>query len=443
MRILYIAAGAGDMFCGLCARDGILVNELLSIGEDVQFLPLYTPVRTDGYEFSHDAPVYFGGINVYLQQMSAFWRMVPPALDRVLDNRRLLKWASRFAVSTDSRILGPMTVSMLSGKLGRQRKELERLLAHVGRHRPEHIPLPPPFRRGLGRGVQVDVVNLTTSLLSGLAPEMKSRLGVPVVCNVQGEDSFLDTMPEPFASQSRELIAQNSAYIDLFISPSEAYADKMAGYIGISRDRFRVVRSGIDASRFARVAPRPASPFGIGFLSAITANKGIDILVDAFIDLVRGRGREAVLTVAGQIFARPLWQDCLKRIAEAGLDDRFIFLGELEFEEKVRFLQGISVFVQPSRITESRGIAAMEAMASGVPVVVPSTGVFPELVAATGGGITVSPEDPAAIADALEQLIDDPEQADLLGSAASSGIGSRYSARAMAEGVAAVYRELT
>ena len=109
----------------------------------------------------------------------------------------------------------------------------------------------------------------------------------------------------------------------------------------------------------------------------------------------------------------------------------------------MRFLQGISVFVQPSRITESRGIAAMEAMASGVPVVVPSTGVFPELVAATGGGITVSPEDPAAIADALEQLMDAPEQADLLGSAASSGIGSRYSARAMAEGVAAVYRELT
>src|SRR5450759_2967601 len=131
MRILYIAAGAGDMFCGLCARDGILVNQLLAIGEDVQFVPLYMPVRTDGYEFSQSDPIFYGGINVFLQQNSAFWRMLPPAFDRILDNRRLLKWVSRFAISTDSKDLGPMTVSMLSGKLGKQRKELERLLAYI------------------------------------------------------------------------------------------------------------------------------------------------------------------------------------------------------------------------------------------------------------------------------------------------------------------------
>jgi len=425
MRILYIAAGAGDMFCGLCARDGILVNELLAIGEDVHFVPLYMPIRTDGFEFSHTDPIFYGGINVYLQQISAFWRMLPPALDRILDNRRLLKWVSRFALSTDSRDLGPMTVSMLSGKLGKQRKELERLLAFIARSGP------------------VDVVNLTTSLLSGLAPEMKSRLKVPVVCNVQGEDSFIDTMPEPYCSRARELIGKNSEEIDLFISPSEAYADKMAGYIGVERDRFRVVHSGLDAAQFARVVPRPVNPFGIGYLSAITTNKGIDLLVDAFIELVKGREREAVLTVAGQVFNKALWQDCLKRISEAGLEDRFIFLGELEFDEKVRFLQGISAFVLPSRITESRGIAVMEAMATGVPVVVPSTGVFPELIEATGGGILVPPNDPHAIADALERLMDDPELSDKLTSAASSGVAAHYQARTMAEGVAEVYRECT
>ncbi len=83
--------------------------------------------------------------------------------------------------------------------------------------------------------------------------------------------------------------------------------------------------------------------------------------------------------------------------------------------EKIAFLSGLTVLSVPATYGEAFGLYVLEALAAGVPVVQPRHGAFPEILAATGGGILCEPNDPRALADAFESLLLDPTQARALG----------------------------
>src|SRR5579862_4614556 len=100
MKILYITAGAGGMYCGSCLRDNALAAELMAKGHDVILLPVYTPTRTDEQNVSQEK-VFLGGISVYLQQHMPFFRKTPWLLDRLWDSKIALKLASRGSISVD------------------------------------------------------------------------------------------------------------------------------------------------------------------------------------------------------------------------------------------------------------------------------------------------------------------------------------------------------
>src|SRR2546421_11467882 len=171
MKIAYITAGAAGMFCGSCLHDNTLVAALIAQGHDALLIPTYTPIRTDEPDVSQKR-VFFGGINVFLQQKLAFFRHTPWLLDRLLDAPRLLRWVSRFAVKTQAERLGDLTISMLKGEHGYQRKELAKLARWLAtEHRPE-------------------IITLTNGLLSGLVPEIKRQVGVPIICVLQGDDIY-------------------------------------------------------------------------------------------------------------------------------------------------------------------------------------------------------------------------------------------------------------
>src|SRR6266404_6033342 len=112
MKIAYITAGAAGMYCGSCMHDNTLVAALQAAGHDALLIPTYTPIRTDEADVSQKR-VFFGGINVYLQQKLGFFRHTPWPLDRLLDANWLLNWVSRFAVGTQAQELGDLTISML------------------------------------------------------------------------------------------------------------------------------------------------------------------------------------------------------------------------------------------------------------------------------------------------------------------------------------------
>src|SRR5688572_21808084 len=127
MRIAYLAAGAAGMYCGSCLHDNTLAAALLKLGEDVILAPIYTPIRTDEVDVSQPR-VFYGGINAYLQQKFPIFRRTPRWLDGWLDHPALLRLATKNAASVDASKLGDMTVSMLQGEQGNQRKELEKLV---------------------------------------------------------------------------------------------------------------------------------------------------------------------------------------------------------------------------------------------------------------------------------------------------------------------------
>lgn len=423
MRIIHIAAGAGSMYCGACARDITLIRGLLAHGHDIQVIPLYTPLKVDGEAPLPLSRIFYSGINVFLQQALALFRITPVVIDKLFEHPALLQWVSNFAIETRADKLGPMTISVLAGKDGHQRKELIKLLDF------------------LAAEVKPELVTITNSLLSGIAPALKERLQVPVVCMLQGEEAFVSAMPEPYCSRARALMQQNARYIDLFLSPGDAYATKMVEYLGVPADRVRVVRAGIDAAAFHTDAPRVTTPFTIGYLSVITPAKGLDLLVDAFSTLVK-QGRDVELRVAGRVLNKGYWETIEKRIRDDGLSGRFEFLDEVDLAGKVDFLQRCSVFVLPSRIAESRGMVVMEAMAAGAPVIVPDAGIFPEMLARTGGGVLFPPGDADALAREIARLLDNPQTADQLARQGAMGAAQYYSAERMTEETLFEYERL-
>src|SRR6187200_592133 len=93
-RIVYLTAGAALRFCGSCLHDNGLAKALIAQGEDILLVPTFTPLRTDEENVSLDR-VFFGGVNVFLQQYSAVFRHTPRFIDRLLDSPSLLNWLSR------------------------------------------------------------------------------------------------------------------------------------------------------------------------------------------------------------------------------------------------------------------------------------------------------------------------------------------------------------
>ena len=127
MRLLYLTAGAAEMYCGSCLRDNALAAGLLARGHDVLLAPVYTPTTTDEKNVS-DAHVFFGGVSVYLEQHFPMFRHTPAVFDRIWDSTAVLKVASKKQIKVDPAMLGGMTVSMLKGLGGHQRKEVLKML---------------------------------------------------------------------------------------------------------------------------------------------------------------------------------------------------------------------------------------------------------------------------------------------------------------------------
>ncbi|HET9266559.1 MAG TPA: glycosyltransferase family 4 protein, partial [Vicinamibacterales bacterium] len=273
MRILSFTGGAGQMYCGSCLRDNALAAALLARGHDVVLTPVYTPTRTDERNVSQ-AQVFFGGISVFLEQQVPLFRHTPRVFDRLWDAPWVIRLATKRQIKVDPASLGEMTVSMLKGEQGFQAKEIAKLLEWL-RHEP-----------------RFDVINLPYALLIGLAAPLRRELKTPVCCTLQGEDLFLDGLGDAHKAESLALIRAAARHVDLFLPVSEYYRGFMPGYLGIPREKMRVVPLGINMEGYG---PRPARrdpPFTVGYLARIAPEKGLHVLCEAYRVL---RQREPVL----------------------------------------------------------------------------------------------------------------------------------------------------
>jgi glycosyltransferase involved in cell wall biosynthesis len=425
MRIAYVTAGAAGMLCGSCLRDNTLVAALCKLGHEAHLIPTYTPIRTDEEDVS-EKRVFFGGINVYLQQKFALFRHTPWLFDRLLDFRGLLRWVSRFAVKTRAEDLGDLTVSMLEGEHGHQRKEVEKLVSWLADEaRPE-------------------VVNLTAVLLSGMVHELKKRLpGVPVLCSLQGDDIFTESLPPGPRARALGLIRDHAGEIDGFVATCAAYADAMAGYFGIPREKIHVVYPGLNLTGHGGPRDdRSDAPFTVGYFARVCPEKGFHQLIDAYLLYRRLPGTDRTeLHVSGWLGGnqRAFFDAQVKRLADAGLKDDFVHRECPDHASKVEFFRGIDVLSVPTTYREPKGLYVLEALANGVPVVQPRHGSFPELVEMTGGGVLVEPGDAEALARAWLGLKQDRRRAADLGERGRAAVWERFTAARMAEETLALY----
>jgi glycosyltransferase involved in cell wall biosynthesis len=415
VNIVQITPGAGGMYCGNCFRDNALVAELRKLGHQTLMVPLYLPMTLDEEDQSAGTPTFFGGVNVYLEQKSAFFRHAPKWLHSLLDSPALLKFAAGRAAKTRAEDVGDLTISMLRGEEGNQARELDELIAWL-----KTQPKP-------------DVICLSNAMLAGLVRKLKSELNAPVVVMLQGEDAFLDSMPEPVRTEVWRTLAERVAEADLFIAPSRYFGDLMAMRLNLPKEKVKVVFNGINLEGYrttSNVQHPTSNNQTLGFFARMCKEKGLDVLVEAFI-LIKQRGKVPALKlrIGGGCGPgdEPFVNELKQRLQTAGV------LGDVEFhpnltrDQKLAFFQSLTLFSVPANYGEAFGLYIIEALASGVPVVQPRTASFPELVAATGGGVLCEPGSAPGLAAALEQLLLKPDQLQALGETGRQTVQEKFS----------------
>ncbi len=426
MNLIYITAGAAGMYCGSCLRDNALAAEMMRQGHKVLLVPIYTPTLTDEENVSQER-VFFGGISVYLEQHSALFRKTPWLLDKLWDSTFALKMAVRRSIPVDPKMLGELTVSTLKGEDGFQRKEIHKLIHWL---KSETSP---------------DIINLPNTLLIGLARPIREALQKPVVCTLQGEDLFLENLHEPYHTTALNLIRDNIEYVDAFIAVSDYYAEFMADYLHIPPQKIHVVPLGINLDGYKRRENHASDVFTIGYFARIAPEKGLHVLIEAYKRLHdREDAPKMRLEAAGYLGAenKEYLQMIEQQMKDWGLAEEFTYHGALDRQEKLAFLQTLDTLSVPTPYNEPKGLFLFEAMASGVPVVQPRRGAFPEIIAKTSGGTLVEPDDAESLAEGLHSIWRDKALAAELSHNGAEGVRKHYSAERMTERAVEVYSSL-
>lgn len=419
MKIIYIATGAANMYCGSCMHDNALAAGMKAAGEDVTMFPLYTPMRLDE-ENVGERKIFFGGIKAYLLQKYPRPFLGRDLLLRIAGAQALLRLMPRFDIGSavDPVANAEMTVSMLKGESGNQRELLEEFVSWVKTH------------------YQPDVIHITNALMIGVARQFKRSLQVPITCGLHGEDIFLEGLPQPYQNEALKLIRERAQDVDRFLAISGYYGDMFSKWVGLDASKIDVVWPGIALDDYRNLTPDSSPrPLTIGFFARFVPEKGLHLLVDAFLRLVRsGEFPNLQLRAGGYVSrAYKTYLDGIhKTIRDNQLEDRVKLLGTLERADKLNFFRQLDVFSVPAPYREPKGISILEALAAGVPVVQPEHGAYPEWVNATEGGILHRPHDSADLAEKLAILLRDAKLRKQLGQQGRQGIFEKFSSEKMA-----------
>jgi glycosyltransferase involved in cell wall biosynthesis len=401
LKIVQLTPGAGGMYCGNCLRDNALVSQWNRLGHDACMVPMYLPLTLDEPDQSKNIPVFFGGINVFMDyKIPWLWRFVPKKIRKLLDSRTFLKSIGGKVSKTNPAEVGALTVSMLQGEHGYQKRELQELSDWL---QEEQKP---------------EVVLFSNALLLGAHDHIRETTATKTVCFLTGEDTFLDRLPEPHQSKAWELIRNHVRQVDLLIAPSRDYADLMTERLELPPERIQVVYNGINTDGFEEdTTVRIDRPPTLGYFARMCADKGLDILIDAFIDIrKRGNIPNLKLKIGGNLNPwNEEWVEILKlKLRINDLQEEVSFHPNVSRAEKIQFLRSLDVFSVPAVCNEPFGFYVVEALVAGVPVVLPAKSAFPELVGKTGGGVLYAPEDRLALVEMLEQFFADESKRRLM-----------------------------
>ena len=419
MKILFIVPGSGDTFyCGNCFRDNLLASAMRKTGHNVVVMPLYLPLRYTS--FQGDTPLFFPATTYYTAQRFFGKRKMPKWLEHITGSDRMLNLASSMSGTTSAEGMETMTMSMITGDDPAFANYVSLLIDWI---KNEETP---------------DVIHLSSSLLIGIAKELKHHFDTPIVCSVQDEEIWIDSLKKSYAGIAWHSIADNVGYINRFITTSEFY--KAAVQKRIPRiNHVEVIYPGVDHERYY-ATEFPNKPT-IGFFYRMSRVNGLDILAEAFVKLKERKVIPNLQLKIGGGFSgkdKPFLKH-VKEILKPYKEDVEIF-DKYKLEDHATFYHAISAICVPITFEESVGLYLCEAFASGRPAVEPATGSFPEIV--SEAGILYHPNDSESLCNALQQLLSDPFRYEQASAKAIELSQTRYNYQVMAQKLIKIYTSL-
>ena len=426
MNIIQIIPGSGGSFyCGNCLRDSKYFNALRAEGHHVTKIPMYLPLFADEHDIS-EIPIFYGAISTYLKQLYPIFRKAPAWFDRMLNSKPMMKLAASMAGSTNAKGLEEMTVSMLLGEQGEQKDELDHMVNWIAEH------------------CKPDIIHISNALLLGLARRLKEKIGVPVLCTLQDEDVWIDPMKPQFQKRIWDLMHERAKDVDKLVSVSDFFAGVMKDRMKLSDGQLKTIYLGVDVEDYEFVSVRE-KPRNVGYISRMCHKDGFDIVVDAFIELKKKPGFEDVKLIAtgGSTGDDAKFnKEQKQKIKENNLLDYFEIYPEFEGKEVNGFFRKVQIITVPVRIGEAFGMYLLEAMASGVPVVQPALGAFPEIIESSGGGVTYMPNTPVKLAENWAGLLNNQDKLEKLSLAGYEGTHKKFNIHSHTKEIITLYENL-
>jgi glycosyltransferase involved in cell wall biosynthesis len=348
---------------------------------------------------------------------------MPGWLENFFDSKPILRYAAKKAGSTRASGLEAMTISMLKGSEGYQREELQILIDFLKYHE------------------KPDLVHLSNALLLGLAEKIKKELQIPVVCSLQDEDVWVDAMEPEYRDQTWKLMSEKAKFVDAFVAVSNYFADRMRKSIELPESKMHVVHIGVNPEAYEVMTPSLDPPV-IGYLSRLCEENGLGILVDAFIELKGNPAfRNAKLRLSGgmtgddKVFVNKM----VKKLEQNNFQGDVEFIDSFQIENLPSFFKGLSALSVPVLQGEAFGLYQLESLASGIPVVQPALGAFPEIAELTGGGVIYHPNTPTALAAALADLFANPNKLKQMSVDGRNAVVNHFDSKSLTENMIRVY----
>jgi glycosyltransferase involved in cell wall biosynthesis len=358
---------------------------------------MYLPLFSDEHDIG-EIPIFYGAIAMYLKQVYPVFRKMPGWFEKLLNSKPMMKMAASMAGSTRAKGLEDMTISMLLGEQGQQKEELDKMVDWIIEH------------------CKPDIIHISNALLLGLARRLKEKTGVPVLCSLQDEDVWVDAMQPKFQQKIWDLMHDRANDVDALVAVSNYFADEMKKRMNLNSEKIHTFYLGVDTEDYKYI-PVQEKPRNVGYISRLCHKDGLDIVVDAFIDLKKNTGFEDVKLIAtGGLTGddKKFLKDQKQKIKDNNLEDSFEIIEEFEGDARHNFFRKVSMVSVPVRIGEAFGMYLLESMASGIPVVQPALGAFPEIVEKSGGGVTYSPNTPKKLSETWADLLSNPEKLEKL-----------------------------
>lgn len=426
MNIIQIIPGSGGSFyCGNCLRDSKYFNALRAEGHQVTKIPMYLPLFADEHDIS-EVPIFYGAISLYLKQVYPIFRKAPKWMENLLNSKPMMKMAASMAGSTNAKGLEDMTLSMLLGELGQQKEELDKMVNWIADH------------------CKPDIIHISNALLLGLAKRLKEKIGVPVLCSLQDEDVWIDPMQPHFQEKIWNLMHERAQDVDMLVSVSHFFAGVMKKRMNLSDDKVKTIHLGVDANDYQYVSTN-GKPRNVGYISRMCHKDGFDIVVDAFINLKKKPGFEDVkLIVTGGSTGddAQFLKEQKQKLKANNLLESFEISPDFEGKSVNDFFKKVVMVSVPVRIGEAFGMYLLESMASGVPVVQPALGAFPEIIELSGGGVTYMPNTPEKLSETWAGLLNNHEKLEKLSRAGYEGTKKHFNIHNHAIEIIELYESL-